>query len=204
MGAHPSFRELDRIALGDDLPLAHRHASACDACAAYLGSHPAPHMTAPLAAPRRRRLPRLALIGAPALAAAAVAVALLLPSPPKEPWVATKGAPSVSLFVMRGATLSRWDGSAPFQPGDRIRLRVAPQGFTHVAVAAFDPLTKTWVPLFEGEVAGDEKLLPGSWELDAAPGSERILVALDTGPVRLDGAAWSRELVLPKSESPAP
>ena len=205
MSAHPSFRELDRIALGDDLPLVRRHASACDACSAYLGTPAAPPTMAPLAPPPRRwRLPRLALIGAPAVAALAVAAALVLPSAPKEPWIATKGAPSIAIFVKRGATMALWDGASPFQPGDRIRLRIAPHGFTHAAVAVFDPLTGGWSTLFEGEVGGEEKLIPGSWEVDAAPETERLLVALDAGPVRLDRAAWSKEFLLQKASSPAP
>jgi len=213
MSAHPSFRDLDRVSLGEELPAVRDHAAGCDACAAYLAELPGeawsglPAITEP---PRRRlrlfawdgaRPSRLALVGVPALATAVAAVWLAaLPrdeAPP--PWLAAKGAPSIAIFVKRDASLSLWDGAAPFLPGDRIRLRIAPQEYTHAAVAVFDRSTLGWSVLFEGEVRGSEVLLPGSWELDAAPGAERLLVAMDAGPVRLERAPWRREILLPKA-----
>lgn len=221
MSAHPSFRDLDRVSLGEDLPSVRGHVSICDDCAAYLAqtADVAWSGLPPITEPPRRRLRlfasggarpaarprRLALVGIPGLAAAVAAVWItVLPrDEAPQPWLAAKGAPSIAIFVKRDASLSLWDGADPFLPGDRIRLRIAPQEYTHAAVAVFDRSTPGWSVLYEGELRGSEVLLPGSWELDAAPGSERLLVALDARPVKLERAPWRREILLPKA-APAP
>ncbi|HEY0840117.1 MAG TPA: hypothetical protein VGD74_08015, partial [Vulgatibacter sp.] len=180
MSAHPSFRELDRIAMGDRLPEASAHARDCAACSAHLER--LRHVEAPPAALRdaagaragsgRKRLPAWwGWAAAPALAAAVATVWFAgppEPAPPGQAWLATKGGPSFAIFVKRGDDLVLWDGASPLVAGDRIRVRVAPKEFTHVAVGARDA-SGAWSVLYRGELGpGAEVLLPGSWEVDAS------------------------------------
>ncbi|AKU91399.1 hypothetical protein [Vulgatibacter incomptus] len=219
MSGHPSFLVLDRLALGEDLPEVRRHVGACTSCSAHLARvdpGELPHlpdlrdrlrrqnMVTVLPATRRPRL--WAGIAGPALAAG-VALGWFgharVAEPPADEtpgWIAAKGAPSVAIYVKRGERVRLWDGATALQPGDRLRVRITPESYTHALLAMWDPASGSWTPLFEGEVPGSGPFfVPGTWELDPAPGAERLAIALDRGPVGLDRAAWRTELAIPKA-----
>lgn len=264
MSAHPSLRELDRIALGDRLPEASAHVQGCAVCGEHMerlllgvetpsaalrdaaGAEARPgHPSGRRASGRRvfgrrgrarvpgawipgaagtRGLPGwLGWAGVPALAAAAATVWMVVApaptpdgaatgaetsprgtgaSPEGQEWLAAKGAPSFAIFVKRGEKLALWDGESPLIPGDRLRIRVAPHEFTHVALGSLDE-SGSWSVLYRGELgANPDVLLPGSWEVDGTPGKEHLVIALDRRPVDIEAAPWRREVELPKAALP--
>jgi hypothetical protein len=228
-GTHPSFLELDRIALGViDRDVA-EHARSCPDCRGYLerlGEVPRlPASLRGLAPPPRWRrwfaLPTwrpLAFAGA-AGALAAVAVVVALPGGPGGPqvapvhagsgpaYVAAKGLATVAVWVKHGEEIRLWDGVAALAPGDRVQLEIEP-GPDHrwFALVAGDEHTRLAV----GELEPERRhLLPRSFVLDGAPGPEELVVLLAPGPLpdhRLDEAAAGAEpgvkairLVIPKA-----
>ena len=68
-------------------------------------------------------------------AAAAMAVVLVAPAPPPA-YVAPKGMPSVAVYLARGERSVLWNGSDALRPGDRIRLKIAPEGYSWLSVSA--------------------------------------------------------------------
>lgn len=199
MSGHPSFFELDALALGGDSPSVREHLESCALCSAHVE-----RLRLPVAVPSLpARAPTPWLRWVPLLGAAAIAasVALVLAVPARAPWLAAKGMPSVAIYVKRGQALTLWDGVSPVRAGDRLRVRIAPEGYDHVAVASRSR-SGALVPLFEGPIddRSSEFLVPGSWEVDAEPGSERLVIGLDHRAVPLAEAAWKTELELPKGE----
>lgn len=231
---HPSFRELDLVALGEEIPGVRQHLATCSTCMAHVET-----LGQPLVLPvwesasrrtlwQRRWLPALGAAAAAILAAAvflpwgefgeAAGPSLGLPSqqalvdgigsrrPGKKAatevaslWVAAKGSPSVGIYVKRGNRLGLWDGESPVLPGDRLRIRISPRGFTHVALASRTPDGRLHL-LFDGAVGeAEEFLIPGSWEIDDQGGQEELVIGLDHGPVDLEAANWRTELTLPKA-----
>lgn len=202
---HPSYLELDRLALGDGEAAVRAHVEACPRCGAHLDRlrtvEAVPAWARALEKPRRRFgwLHALALAGA---ATATVSIgAVLVRAPPPPPYVAAKGMPSVALYVQRGTATSLWNGTDPLRPGDRIRLKVAPEGHRWLAVSQIRT-DGSLALLHEARVAADEDyLLPESWRLDDAPGPERLHVALDDEKVDPAQAAWTTTLELHKEPS---
>ncbi|MFY0564212.1 hypothetical protein ACN28E_10205 [Archangium lansingense] len=77
------------------------------------------------------------------MAALAASLALVLWVPrevetPRTPMVGlrSKGNPAVALYVKTGDTVRLWDGESPVAEGDLLRLKVMPEGFTRLTVAA--------------------------------------------------------------------
>ena len=142
------------------------------------------------------------LAGGAAALAAGIAVSLWLgdrDAAPVEsrPWIAAKGAPSVAIFVKRGERTTLWDGTRPLRSGDRLRIRIAPEGHAHVFVAAREA-SGGLRTLFAGPVEGEEFLVPGTWEVDGQGGSEHIFVGLASEPLPAEEMSWQTEIVLPK------
>lgn len=234
---HPSFRELDLVALGEERPGVRQHLASCATCTAHVEALGRPEVLPVWEKVPRRTLWRGWLPALGAAAAGILAAAVILPGgefrgaegvprdrvadrvPPhrasvggrgaqpteqsgpsnRAGWVAAKGSPSVGVYVKRGNQLGLWDGESPVLPGDRLRIRISPRGFTHVALASRTPDGRLH-PLFDGAVGeAEEFLVPGSWEIDDQGGQEELVIGLDHGPVDLESATWRTELTLPKA-----
>jgi hypothetical protein len=180
---HPSFLQLDRIALGADAPEWSSHVSACPRCSAYVN-----RQRQPVNAPEWTRIPRLRILPfrwLPSLAAAGAVASLALAlfavrasAPPTD----AKGAPSVAVYVQRGDTIALWDGQQPLAPGDRLQLEIRPEGMPAVAVALRTPAGE-WEPLYQGRLTAPTGRIPESWRLDATPGPETLGIALSHEPL---------------------
>jgi hypothetical protein len=193
---HPSYLELDRLALG---PAGESEArlQGCEQCLRYVGEQrrplPVPEW-ARAAAQRKPWLPRLLPWGA-ALAACAGALALVvLTRPPVPDDAREKGGPRVQLFVKRDGAVSRWDGRSAVRAGDSIMLEVSSPEDCTVQVESISGAPEE---LYSGPVQrGRRTLLPRSFRVDDAPGAERLRV-------RFRGKHPSSiELDLPKGKSP--
>jgi len=205
--AHPSYLELDRLALG--APATREtaaHVAACDRCRAHLdGLGQVPALPPAL----RERVDgailrgwlagrRGLLFGATGLAMAVVALVVwkspLRPdAPPSVAPVSdgSKGLPSVWIYVKHDSELGLWDGQRPLAPGDRLRLKIDPQDLTHVDVFARDEGgARAMVPLFGGGLApGTITTLPGAWQLDATAARQSLVVVLSNRAISAREAA---------------
>lgn len=103
-----------------------------------------------------------------------------------------RGAPSVGLYIKRGARVFLWDGRQPVAAGDRLRLKVVPEGFTHVGVFATAASSSEQARLlFASEIAPEEEtLLPRAWEVDDTSGAETLVVVLGRRPVSKKDLTW--------------
>jgi hypothetical protein len=201
-GQHPSFLELDRLALGAAAPATTAHVSGCATCREHLEQvRAAPAMpaglrdraTAPAPADFGLEFPagwrgfaRAWLVGG---GLAAVAVLLLLArlrppgDPPEAAYVGDKGLPSVWIYVKHDADLSLWDGVQPLSAGDRLRLKIDPQGHTHAAMFTQDRRASLPAPVWNGALApGAVNTLPTAWTLEG-PADEHLIVVLAQAPV---------------------
>jgi len=214
---HPSFYLLDSLAAGADVTAdVIEHLSRCERCARHLaGLRVAEELPAwaALAAARKTRPRLLVPVAAGALAAAAAGLLLSwgsagLPSAFTRPsadheFATTRGTPTVGVFIKRGEQVSLWDGQQALEPGDRLRLKVIPEGFQVINVFARDPSGRLAL-LFGARVSTErELLLPKAWEVDDSPGDEQLLVVLSNAPLTAaeavaipanDAAHWSRWL----------
>src|SRR5439155_8785211 len=139
MNGHPSFLELDRLALGSADPQAAAHIESCETCRAQVSrvqqAPPVPAWVGNLgSAKSSRRTWWAGSVGA--LAAIALVLIVATPRRGRNGDPGAKGAPSVAVYVKRGDVVSLWDGHAPFASGDALRLKISPQGFGRVAVAS--------------------------------------------------------------------
>lgn len=222
---HPSLLELDRLALGGEAPAAtRRHLAGCPRCQAHMARiEPEPEVPGWVRRlPARSRRPwwaeLRAVIAGGAVVAAAAALLLLvftgddreLPVDVRPATTTAKGGPEILVHIKRGDVVWRWDGRSPLQPADRFRLEVAPGGHRHIAVLT-DGDSEQRVLLYQGPLApqAGSLLLPTAWEVDDAPGPERLLIVLSDAPLDpvvrgadLDGAGtWHTTLTLPKQTS---
>jgi hypothetical protein len=226
---HPSYLALDRASLGEPSPELTTHLETCAECRDYIAAlaEPPPasgfvRIRERVEAERRSKL-RSWFMLLPAAAAAACALLFIalrpqpdLPAgPPGElPYVGTKGFTSVWIYVKHGPNTELWDGKRPVFAGDRLRLKLDPGRFRHVAVYSVKgPGAPTL--LYAGNVVPAESTtLPEAWEVDGEPGAERLVVAFSdralepTLPDWLQGKAppgvTVLPFVLPKSSSPDP
>jgi hypothetical protein len=203
-----------------------RHLAACARCRAYLAmldakstalqppeGFEAAASRAPVVAltPRRRRW----LGPASAIVALAACLVLVVRSRlPQEPYVGTKGTPSVQLLVHRGGDTTIWDGHSAVRPGDALVLRVACAGLALVTVAA--PLAGGWGRLEEAPCPAEADALPFTLQVDNEPGAEQFAVVLSTRPldsealrVAIDKTArsenaWVVRYALPKHAGAGP
>jgi len=237
---HPSFLELDRLALDAPAsPATRAHVAACPVCQQHLASLAPPRDLTELPAIRRRVRAASTTTtttknrlrwAAPALAAAAAVALFVMARPParvepeasvppqQEGFTTVKGGASVLLHIKRGERVFVWDGAEPVMPGDKLRLEVAADGFTHVAVLA-EPAqggARGAAPavLYSAPIDPAQPVaLPKAWEVDDTPGDESLIVVLSTSPLEGDAALeaarggatprddddrWTRRLVLPK------
>jgi hypothetical protein len=183
MTEHPSFLQLDRFVLGVAGSGTAAHVQGCELCRAHLGRcellAPAPAALRERAARWRPALRTGWLFTLPAMLALGLFIAF---RPPLRDEVTAKNAPSVAVYVKHGAAVSLWDGRAPLSPGDGLRLKVAPAGFSRVTVASVG--LSAIVELYAGEVdARGETLLPESWTVDADPRPEIVLVVFSRAPL---------------------
>ena len=237
---HPSFLELDRLALDAPAsPDTRAHVAACPVCQQHLASLAPPRDLTELPAIRRRARAASTTTtttknrlrwAAPALAAAAALALFVMARPParvepeasvpqqQEGFTTVKGGASVLLHIKRGERVFVWDGAEPVMPGDKLRLEVAADGFTHVAVLA-EPVqggARGAAPavLYSAPIDPAQPVaLPKAWEVDDTPGDESLIVVLSSSPLeggaaleaarggatpRDDDDRWTRRLVLPK------
>ncbi|AKT38551.1 hypothetical protein [Chondromyces crocatus] len=227
---HPSFLELDRLALdAATSPETQAHVAACPTCQRHLASResapladlPALQQRARAAAAARdltgpRRIVQLPAVrrllwAGPSLAAAAAVILFVLFRPqvhvdvPHDPatsgeFTTIKGSASALLHIKRGEHLFVWDGLAPVQPGDKLRLEVAADGFTHVTVLAAPPPSAPGAPpapfassvpqapapvvLYSAAIDPERPVaLPKAWEVDDSPGPESLVVVLSAAPL---------------------
>ena len=155
---HPSYLELDRIALGAAMPDTAAHASACATCRAYVdalaASAGAPIPSWVRAPGKARVAPRDWLraaaarrlgVGFALLACVAVAWGVRRPMQragapsAAAPYVGAKGAapqsgPALWLYVSDGRNVRLWNGQDPVAPGDVLRLKIRGAGFNNVSV----------------------------------------------------------------------
>ena len=220
MSEHPSYLELDRLALG----VAQRadtasHVASCDRCRSHVDkakTAPAPAGWLPELSRRpplaRRRLPWMAVAGALSLAAAVALFWVVRPSGTDgsaTPYLASKGAPGVWVFLKRADQVKSWNGKEAILEGDGLRLKVDGGGFSQVSV--FSPSSSGgYARLYGGPASPKEAaLLPAAWTVDDSPGPEVLLVVLSNKPVEesdLPGLLrrndtrnfWVKEIVLPK------
>ncbi|MEL6187488.1 MAG: hypothetical protein AAFU79_22955, partial [Myxococcota bacterium] len=172
--AHPSHYALDRLALG--LPTESsivEHLKTCPRCSVLVErrrlarSVPQWVSELPATGPRRRRergwTPWVLSSGL----AAAAALLSWLGSPALDDFTTRRGSPTVGLYVKRADQVTPWDGSA-VRPGDRLRVEVAADGFTHVGVfGAPTGEPQAMKLLYASAVAPDgAHLLPAAWEVD--------------------------------------
>jgi len=194
---HVSALMLDALALdaldGATAARVQAHLAGCGACrdqqhAASEQRARFTHDVLPRGVPARRarRWPWLAV---PGLALAAVLALLLLPPrPDRPPELAIKGDASWQVFANRdGRTFPVRDGSE-LAAGDRIRFVVYPARARYLLVVSIDGRGAAMIYYpYGGErsaaVEGDRVELPGSIELDAAPGPERIYALLSDTPI---------------------
>ncbi|RLB52938.1 MAG: hypothetical protein DRJ42_13440 [Deltaproteobacteria bacterium] len=158
-------------------------------------------------------------IGATGLAAlVAITFLILRPGPVTDSteYTTVRGAPAVGLYVKRGTRVMLWDGQRPVAAGDRLRLKVVAEGFTHVSVLT-EGDAGDYSILYEASVEpSGENVLPPAWEVDDAPGDESLTVILSRTPLASDsigaiirGGApgddvWVRRLSIPKVEESLP
>jgi hypothetical protein len=134
------------------------------------------------------------LLGAPLLAAAAMAVVLVRPSPqPTEDGEGDgeriKGAaPSLHVYRKLGKKVERLADGAPTRAGDELQLAYVAGGRRFGAVVSLDGAGRITFHLPEGGGrsaalrTGGEVTLPQSYELDAAPRFERFLIVVGNAP----------------------
>lgn len=135
------------------------------------------------AAARQRHTRRPWIVGALAAASAAAVLLFVLPDG-QNLAVRTKGAPAVSVTVLRGDTLvltqeplERVQG---LHPGDRLRLHVdAPEPW--VVLQGFE--RRAWITYFHGRVPTDHWLPVGVTTTPEGETRLRVLVCMDEPPV---------------------
>ncbi len=135
------------------------------------------------------------------LMAAAVVVLLALP---EEPTIRARGGISVTLVAKRGERTFEASQGVALLAGDRLRLRLDDPRGGFVQVAALSERGRSSV-LYEGAVGRGATVLPDSWELDAEPVREVLLVLLwDEPPSSGALESWLEVVRRVPSFPPAP
>ncbi len=228
---HPSYLELDRLALGEPPDERLReHVASCARCKAHLENArragPVPAWVGNLdrRAPRRARTRWLWAGGFASAAAAAALLVVFTRTTTNESgsgYTTVKGSASVAVHIKRGNRVSLWDGHSRVMPADALRLEVVPDGHRYVAVFAERVVDGNvrHAELYAGPLpdSDDATVLPKAWKVDAEPGPETIIVVMSNAPVSEDElrqgtrqllrkGAWVRRLTfekeVPGTESP--
>jgi hypothetical protein len=199
--SHPSYLALDRAALESSPDEVRDHIASCDACRAYVESLSEAPPVAALPELRRRadgraRTLRRAWWTFGPLAAAACALLFFGLRPSERGaevgsgYVGAKGFASVWIYVKHGPRTELWDGKRALSPRDQLRLKVDPGDYSHLEVYSLNRLD-TPERLYAGPATpGVSSTLPDAWELDAEPGTERLVVVLSHSPVTPRWPAW--------------
>jgi hypothetical protein len=214
---------LDRYGLGSSSPGIDAHVSVCDQCRGYVQSlREAPpavglvSLRSTIAKHRQRRAQMWWTAGS----LLAVAACLLFfvgrsnaPAAGSPTYLGAKGLLSVWIYVKRGPTTQLWDGKLPIFSGDRLRIKLNPSTYRHVAVYS---MLDAEIPalLYEGEVVpGHNTTLPDAWEVDGEGEAERLIVVLSNEHIEPSWDKWLKSEVepnvqvlpftLPKSRTPA-
>jgi hypothetical protein len=197
--SHPSFLALDRAALGDMTEEVRAHLASCPPCAGHVDAlgrpPPVPSWAVALSHEPPRAPSLLARLAPWGVAALAAGLALVLWVPRdtetlRAPMAGlrSKGSPAVALYVKTGDAVRLWDGDSPVAEGDLLRLKVMPEGFTWLTVAAAEG--DSWQVLHEGPVPErGETLLPTSWRVEPGEQPERLLVILGHAPIPAESLA---------------
>lgn len=171
MSEHPSFLELDRLALGHGPEAeAHPHVRGCAECQAHLArlAQPVsmPDWARTLGAPTPRSL--FSAWRLPSFAAAAVMVLLAVILVPRvredRPAWSAKGLPGVVVHFKRGETVSVLGPTERLRPGDAIRLELNAEGFAHYTVLSGSD--SGWNVLARGTLEQGRRVLPQTWRVD--------------------------------------
>lgn len=209
--SHPAPFNLELVYLGAGTEADRQHLAQCEACSAYVGRLQQPvalptDLRAWVSRPQARRawlVPLAALA-----AAAAVMVVTQVSQQPREDIIRTKGSPAVTLYIKRDSGVAQWDGQAPIQPGDSIRLAVQPEGFLALQVLSSGQI------LFRGYVSRPRQELPLSWRVDSDPNATELTLVFSSLPLTLeqalmasrlgtrDGEIWVTTLMLRKEAAP--
>ena len=192
---HPSFFELDQLALSaDEARLS--SLKECAQCLAYISEQqralPVPAWVRELDKPKRlsllRRRWRTFLISG-ALATTALLMAVHHEQRAEHDF--EKGAPTVALLIKHGEQVRRWNGKDAVEAGDSLMLEVSAAGFHHICVDSLSGSSST--ELYRGELQGERSLLPQSYRVDAEPGPERLRILFGNGC-----DSWPIDLEIPK------
>ena len=196
-GRHPSFLELDRVALGEAASAGiQEHLPSCARCQAHMeraqrgGAVPAwvgqlDGQTT--VSPRHRWL----WAGGLASAALATAIVLLSIRAPTNGgsagYTTVKGAAAVAVHIKRDNRVSLWDGHSKVMPADALRLEVVPDGYRYVGVFAETNAGETgaYIQLYAAPLPSSTEptVLPKAWKVDATPGPETIIVIMSDAPI---------------------
>jgi hypothetical protein len=202
---HPSFLDLDLVALGVADRETVAHVEACPRCAAHValiaadGAASVPAWVGDLARPRRKHNRWLAA-AAGALALAAAAVAFVAPRPMDEhhaPFAekGPRGDASVVVYLRRDGEVRPLGPGEPLRAGDALRLGVRAPGYARVTVR--DGPRPDASVLYRGPLpAGPDGLLPVSWSVDGESNSETL--DLELTPRDRRAAPWRATLTFPK------
>lgn len=224
--SHPSFYALDLYAVGARKGELAAHVAHCGRCLAYVedvaaaAAAPADLVERALRSAPERRAPRTrrlaALAGGLALAAAALLTVMRVPgADPTRPeradgTTSVRGGPAVAVYVKRGGQVTLWDGKQPLLAGDRIRLKVIPDGYRELGVFRAADGGGALEPLYRSSIDPmAESTLPVAWQLDDEPGAETLVVTLSRKPVNAsqvvraraarEADVWLRRLVIRKT-----
>jgi hypothetical protein len=224
---HPSYLALDRASLGEPSPELTAHMESCDECRGYVAGLAEPPPTSGFVRVQQRvelerrskRRGWFMLLPAAAAAAAAVLFIAVRPQPElpvgpraEQPYVATKGFTSVWIYVKHGTNTELWDGKRPLFAGDRLRLKLDPGRFRHVAVYSVKGADTPSLLYAANVTPAESTTLPEAWEVDGEHGPERLVVAFSDEALEPAWPAWLQgqappgatvlPFVLPKSRSP--
>jgi len=178
MDAHPSRLELDRTALSAGSPETNQHLSTCDECRLYVARlqapPPLPNWVKEL--PKEKslwsRLRVRAFVGMTAFAAAA-ALFIVVQGPG---YVGEKGDASFAVYVQRDGKQFLWNGAQALRALDKVQIKADAHGYKQIAVGSVSAAGAVQ-PLYQDSIEAGAHFLPTSWTMDAAPGSERLVIA---------------------------
>ena len=222
---HPSFMRLERHGLGIVRdPEIERHLATCDRCRSHLEAIAtasaipawAKDLSPPPPIRRQRRGPTRWSLGV-ALAAASLLFGWGVNGlRPADPYSSARGMPTIAIHIHRDGRTSVWDGQGRVRPGDRIRLEVVPEEFSHVGVFTPNEAGDSPSLLYSGRVDhAAANLLPKSWMITPPGQREVLFVVLAHRPVTTEdgalfqGAAdsdqfWVRRITLAKEKELTP
>lgn len=136
------------------------------------------------------RVRRKWMLALPAVGLVVATVVLMVVVPGvEEPYIGIKGGTRLDVVALKGDRQVPVGNDTSLAPGDRIRFLVEPAGAPYVMVASRDGQgTFSLYYPFDGETSAPvptgTQELPGSIELDAVSGRERIFAVFSDVPLR--------------------